>query len=87
MAGIQKSIESIDGLAKIIIGLADVLRDGGMSIKNLGKIFKLLGDLKELFDDGRQALPELKDLDAGEIAMLTQAGWAALTKVWAAIKS
>lgn len=86
MAGIQKSLESIDDLAKIIIGLSEVLKDGGLSLKNLGKIFRLLGDLKELFDDGKNALPELKDLDAGEIAMLTQGGWVAIQKIWDAIK-
>lgn len=85
MAGIQETLETIQALKELVVDAIDVSK-GGITFSDLAKLFEIIGDLKDLADSAPKALPELKDLDAGEIGQISAAAYQALREIVLRIK-
>lgn len=90
MAGIQKTLESIDDIEVIAVQAVKAvkaLQAGGLGayMKVLGCLFAATHGVNELLADGPAALPELKDLDAAEVAQLGGRSYQLVVSVLAAL--
>ncbi len=86
--------ESIDnclalvGAAKnsALEGIA-IYKGGFEPIRDLVKVFKLILDVKDVAQAAPSVMPELKDLDAGEVGQLGSAVYSAVKEVYDAVKA
>lgn len=87
---VTKSLETITDAKLIIvdsIGIAKAAQKGVIGwAQILAGVFQVAIDVKELAVDAPEALPELKDLEASEVAQLSAAAYDAVAAVVAALK-
>lgn len=86
MAGIEQSLKAEADLGKVLIDLV-VLAKGGISLGNLGEVFKLFNDLNAIGKDAALVLPELKDLDVQEGLQLLNGAYAVFKDISALLGS
>lgn len=84
MAGIAKSVETIQDVGEVVVDVATLVK-GGVSLGNLGHLLAILNDVKELIADARQALPELADVDAAEAGQLATAAYTQIKRIVVAV--
>lgn len=75
--GIENALKCVDGLKVLVIDVLDIV-DGGVTLKDLPKLFSLMQDIKLLVDSAPAALPEVKDIDPTEAGQITTAAYAAV---------
>lgn len=75
MAGINQTLQLLDGLKVLAVAGKDVAKDGKISIEDLNVLFGVFKDLNKLIEavKGVNELPsEFKDLDGAEVMQLGQ---------------
>ncbi len=82
--GIDKTLETIADLQKLVVDGLDLVKRGSIGLGSLTRLLGILGDLKELAADAVLVLPELADLDAVETGKI---GTAAFTLVKTALSA
>lgn len=84
--GVGKCIEVIDGVAEVTADIIVLVKSGG-AISDWGKYLEISKELIELAKDVGESIPEIADLEAGEVGALVTASWAAAQKIIAAVKA
>lgn len=84
MAGIARSVETIQDVGEIVVDLA-VLMKHGLGLGSISKLLAVLADVKELIADAQAALPELSDVDANEAGQLAAASYTQIKRIVAAV--
>jgi hypothetical protein len=78
--GVQKSLEVITDVEVLVVEVVDLLKSG-VSLSKFGKILTIVGVVQELVADAKEALPELKEVDAAEAGKLAEASYKAVQKI------
>lgn len=78
--GIQHSLEVVQDLGRLATTGIELAKHG-VGLRSLRKLWDMAEDAKELFDDARAALPELKDLDPEEAGQLARECYLVVRKV------
>ncbi len=87
MVGISKTLEVFDDLGVLAVDgiiVAKSFAHGagiGAVMGSIGKLMEIAKAIEELVKDIPQALPELKDLDASEVSILSSKAYALVKKV------
>lgn len=84
MSGIQNSLQVMADLQALVLNVADLVKH-----HSLIEIFKKLGPIeaaaKDLVKEGPLALPELKSMNADDVAQLSRAAYLLVQAVVAAV--